>query len=245
MDCPDYAFATIVTLAGNVQIGDTIYAYGLPGDQAAAVPAMYSEQLAGGDDVSSLDGVRNFGTAMRAPFVRHYQDEDGVIGVITSEICINPTRFSNWWGQLEHHLYKDDNDNELPKHNNRPVRLTYSRWRTSYGIYTSIGVRLKMYKKTQFAGWSSVTNANYMMLEACCSGQVNYSNNPSVIFNNEQTSPAWPNLIEYGVNSMSKTLKFSAGFGNFFPDIVLTKLNVHFKVDYRGAIIERMVRDSN
>lgn len=81
-----------------------------------------------------------------------------------------------------------------------------------------------------------------MMMEACYSGQINYSNNPTVIFNNELTTPGWPNLIEYGTNTMSKTLKYSTGFGNFFPDIVLTKLNFHFKVDYQGVIIERMVR---
>lgn len=249
LDCPDDWFASLLSKDGYLQIGDTILAY-KPGNEngdAYAVPAKYADVIKETPDLNTLPGTRVFQTSfLRFPFPRHL--DDSVIiwqPPYPSFICLNVNNpLHNWWGQKGDNLYQGNNGVSFPKRNGRTVKLYYCRWRTSYGVYSSVGCRLEMLRHTRFAGWLSNTYADKMTMEACCEGTENWSgaqsgSNPF----SAHTTPDWPNFYHTSENKFSKTMDYCVGYLYEYPDIVLTHFNFHFKVDYRGVIAEKYIRE--
>ncbi|WP_316834991.1 hypothetical protein [Pedobacter nutrimenti] len=243
LDCPDSWFATVLSKDGLIQIADTVYSF-KPGKEKGdgiAIPARHAGVIVRGGDFSSLQGAVLHETSFRWGPMFRWPDEEPIPGPTGLPICQYPSGFMpNWWGQKGKDVYASNNGIVFPEHNGRQVKLNYHRWRVGYIFYASAGVRVKMWKHTRFAGWQSVTYADEMLIEACCKGKVIIPGFPLIPFN-EQTSPGWPMFARYAENNFEKTMKWTAT--GLFNEIWLDHFNFHFKVNYRGRIVERDIRE--
>lgn len=242
LDCPDSHFATVLSADGRIQIADTLYQF-LPGQnngEAFAIPERHIASVLQGEDLNKLSGVVVFLTSMvKAPFPRW---EDGTSVLVDPSmhfgICNFPHQLMlNWWGQRGGDIYGDDNGFTLRKDNDRPVRLNYHRWRVNYRFYSSVGVRVKMWKHTRFGGWMSNVNFNSASIEACVKG---FTVNHTLIhipFSN-QINPA---ITVHNTNSFERTLMWNAD--PLFADVYLQHFNFRFKVNYQGQVMERFIRE--
>ncbi|HWV72858.1 MAG TPA: hypothetical protein VN040_14115 [Pseudosphingobacterium sp.] len=242
LDCPDSFFATVINKDGYIQIADTIYSFkpGMEKGEAFAIPDKYIGEVLKGTPVRELDDVKTHYTSfIRIPFIRWWESGENSLD-LRLPICFYPSgSMGNWWGQSGDDIYAGDDGQVFPEHNGRQVRLNYHRWRVGYIFYASTGVRVKMWKHTRFAGWQSVTYADEMIMEACCKGNVLIPGFAPIGFN-ERTSPDWPYFARHAENNFEKTLKWTAN--GIFNEIMLEHFNFHFKVNYRGRIVERNIR---
>lgn len=242
LDCPDSRFATVLSSSGRIQIADTLYVF--PADQfdgkSYAVPERYIEPFLKGQDVFKMDGVATRLTSfIWSPFPRWL---DGNASIVDPShnfgICNFPNNLLiNWWGQKGEDLYADNNNNGLPQHNGRTVKLNYHRWRVGYGFYSSVGVRVKMWKNTRLAGWLSNVKFKEASLEACANGIVLQHAMISVPF----SSRIGPGVTRNNDNAFEHTLHWSAD--PVFTLIFLHHFNFKFKVNYEGHTIERFIRE--
>lgn len=246
MDCPDSYFATVLSRDGYIQVSDTLYSFGAgrKNGEAYAIPAKYIREVLGGTDPVRLKGTQVHGTSIRyIPFPRW--EDHGVITVPEPSdppiaICDFPSALMpNWWGQLGGDIYGGDNGQTFPLHNGRVVRLNYHRWRVGYVFYASTGVRLKMWKHTRFAGWLSNVDANRMTMEACVKGFIlePTGNTPFQV----STSPGWPGYNRSNTNKFEKTLMWVSN--GVFAELLLEHFNFHFRVNYKGHLVERSIRE--
>lgn len=242
LDCPDSRFATVLSSKGHIQIADTLYVF--PADQfdgkSYAVPERYIEEYIKGQDVFKMDGVATHLTSfIWTPFPRW---GDGISSVVDPShhfaICNFPGGIiNNWWGQKGDDLYADNNNVRLPQHNGRTVKLNYHRWRVGYGFYSSVGVRVKMWKHTRLAGWLSNVRFKEASMEACSKG---------IVLQHAMISVPWsaqiqPNATAYNTNAVERTLFWSAD--PVFTEVFLHHFNFRFKVNYEGQTIERFIRE--
>lgn len=244
LECPDSWFATALSRDGYIQIADTVYSFkpGQKNGEAYAVPDRHVKSLIKGQSPQGLDGVKVHYTSFRAiPFPRWGETGDVTKGSrLRLPICLYPSGFMpNWWGQSGDDIYAGDDNTMFPEHNGRQVKLNYHRWRVGYIFYASAGIRCKMWKHTRFAGWQSVTYAEEMIMESCVKGNVFIPGLPLLPFN-EQTSPQWPYFSRQTENNFEKTMKWTGS--GIFNEIILDHFNFHFKVNYRGRIVERNIR---
>jgi hypothetical protein len=248
-NCPDSWFATVLNKDGNIQIADTIYSFrpAAKGQEGYAIPARYAAELARGAEPLKLPGAKlhrisfdflelpNF----QWPDEWHVPDHDPIV-IPNLPICEYPSgNMPNWWGQSGGDIYRGNDGTPFPEHNGRQVKLNFHRWRVGYIFYASAGIRVKMLKHTRFAGWQSVTYADEMIMDACCKGNVFIPGLPLIGFN-EQVSPGWPQFARYAENNFEKTMKWTAS--GVFNEIILQHFNFHFRVNYRGRLAERYIR---
>ncbi len=129
----------------------------------------------------------------------------------------------------------DDNGVELPRDNGRRIRIDYHRWRVGYIFYSSIGVRVKIYKDTRLAGWLSNIRMDKVSMEACTKGKiitpglfpVNFSENTAVSASN--------------TNELERTLKWSSAL--LHTEVIPEHFNFHFKAYFRTKPVERYIRE--
>jgi hypothetical protein len=247
--CPDTRFATVLNKDGYIQIADTIYSFrpGVKSQEGYAVPSKYAQQLVRGAAPLTIPGAKLHRISFEMlqfpqwqwPDEWHVPDHDPIV-IPNLPICQYPSgNMPNWWGQSGGDIYEGNDGDNFPEHNGRTVKLNFHRWRVGYIFYASAGIRLKMLKHTRFAGWQSVTYADEMVMDACCKGNVFIPGLPLIGFN-EQVSPGWPNFARYAENSFEKTMKWTAS--GVFNEIILEHFNFHFRVNYRGRIAERYIR---
>lgn len=240
LDCPDSRFATALSSTGHIRIADTLYVF--PADEfdgkAYAVPERYIDDYVKGEDVFKMDGVRAYLTSfIWIPFPR-WSDVNTTDPGHQFAICNFPNGLiNNWWGQKGGDVYGDDNNVLLPQHNGRTVKLNYHRWRVGYGIYSSVGVRVKMWKHTRLAGWLSNVRMKEVSMEACANGIVQQHAMISVPF----SSNIGPGFGAYNTNSFEHTLFWSAD--PVYTAIFLHHFNFRFKANYEGHTIERFIRE--
>jgi len=242
LDCPDSWFATLLSREGNIQIADTVYCFraGTKKGEAYAVPVANAPKVAQGQNPAFLPGVvphdSSFGIPIPLP---DFISSDGPPRPSGEPICKYPSGLMpQWWGKVGGDMYRDDNGNPFPEHNGREVKLNYHRWRVGFIFYASTGARVQMLKHTRFAGWLSNTYADEMIMEACAKGKII---TPGPIFSwSTQTSPDWPAFARYAENKFEKVMKWTAN--GLFNDIILEHFNFHFKVTYRGQVVDREVR---
>ncbi|WP_118975734.1 hypothetical protein [Taibaiella koreensis] len=243
LDCPDSWFATMLSKDGNIQIGDTVYCFrgGTKNGESYSVPATQSPAIAGGKSPKFLPGALPHDTSFGLPLpVPEWVSGDGPDRPSGKPICEYPSGLMpQWWGKVGGDMYRDDNGNPFPEHNGREVKLNYHRWRVGYIFYASTGARVQMLKDTRFAGWLSNTYADEIVMEACAKGKVMIPGIPLISWSN-QTSPGWPSFNSYAENKFEKTMKWTAN--GFFNEIILQHFNFHFKVTYRGQVVDREVR---
>lgn len=238
LDCPDSYFATVLNKDGFIQIADTIYSFS-PVRMAYAIPEKYTGEIVRGTDMSKLQGIGFSRSSFFDPPILQW-NEKNIGGATGLPICQYPSGLMpQWWGQVGGDIFRGDDNTAFPEHNGREVKLNYHRWRVGYIFYASAGVRLKMYKHTRFAGWLSVTYADEMLIESCCKGKIFIPGLPLLSFN-EQTAPAWPAFARYSENNFEKTMKWTAS--GLFNEIILEHFNFHFRVNYRGRVVERDIR---
>ncbi len=248
-NCPDSWFATVLNKDGYIQIADTVYSFrtGQKSQEGYAVPAKYAAELLRGVEPLKLPGAKMHRISFdflefpqwQWPDEWHVPGRDPIV-IPDLPICQYPSgNIPNWWGQSGGDIYEGNDGTDFPEHNGRTVKLNYHRWRVGYIFYASAGVRLKMLKHTRFAGWQSVTYADEMVMDACCKGKVFVPGLPLMPFN-EQISPGWPNFARYAENNFEKTMKWTAS--GVFNEIILEHFNFHFRVNYRGRIAERYIR---
>lgn len=152
MDVPDYAFATVLSSNGLLQIDDSIYVYTISGD-IYAVPEAYENQIADGSYLN-LAGVRKMTAAGNTP----------------EGNC-------NWFDN-NREIYKLNNGNDFPQHNGRRVRWVVTKWNSWWGVYSSCGYRLKMQKDTRFAGWVNNTSPQWFKATSGWEGLAKFINLP-------------------------------------------------------------------
>lgn len=248
--CPDSWFATVLNKDGYIQIADTVYSFrpGNKGQEGYAVPSKYAQDLVKGAEPLSIPGAKLHHISFdflefprwQWPDEWHVPEPGDPIVIPNLPICNYPSgNMPNWWGQSGGDIYEGNDGTDFPEHNGRTVKLNYHRWRVGYIFYASAGIRLKMLKHTRFAGWQSVTYADEMVMDACCKGKVFIPGLPLISFN-EQVSPGWPHFARYAENNFEKTMKWTAS--GIFNEIILDHFNFHFRVNYRGRIAERYIR---
>lgn len=243
LDCPDSWFATVLSKDGFIQIADTVYSFkpGTEKGEAYAIPQRHAKAIRSSVNPVGLEGTKlHYTSFMRIPFPRWGNIGEEHTGPVKIPICFfNGSPMPNFWGQSGGDIYSGDNGDTFPEHNGRTVKLNYHRWRVGYIFYASAGIRCKMWKHTRFAGWQSVTYADQMTMEACCKGYAAEAGSSPYPFNSS-TSPAWPGFTKYAENNFEKTLKWVGS--PVFSEILLEHFNFHFKVNYRGRIAERSIR---
>ncbi|WP_448635374.1 hypothetical protein [Pedobacter panaciterrae] len=248
--CPDSWFATVLNKNGFIQVADTVYSFrtGQKSQEGYAVPAKYATELVRGAKPLTLPGAKMHRISFdflefpqwQWPDDWHVPQPSDPIVIPNFPICQYPSgNMPNWWGQSGGDIYRGNDGTPFPEHNGRQVKLNYHRWRVGYIFYASAGIRVKMLKHTRFAGWQSVTYADEMVMDACCKGNVFIPGLPLIPFN-EQVSPGWPNFARYAENNFEKTMKWTAS--GVFNEIILQHFNFHFRVNYRGRIAERYIR---
>ncbi|WP_029274607.1 hypothetical protein [Pedobacter borealis] len=243
LDCPDSWFATVLNKDGYIQIADTVYSF-RPGNEkgeAYAIPAKHIKKILSGVRPTTIEGTKvHFSSFLKVPFIRWPEQGNEQIGPMRLSICAFPgPLMPNFWGQSGGDIYGGDNGDTFPEHNGRTVKLNYHRWRVGYIFYASTGIRCKMWKHTRFAGWQSVTYADQMIMEACCKGYAATAGSSPYPFNSS-TSPTWPGFTKYAENNFEKTMKWVGS--PIFSEILLEHFNFHFKVNYRGRVAERSIR---
>jgi len=243
LDCPDSWFATVLSKDGFVQIADTVYCF-KPGNEkgeAYAIPARYGKDIKANTVPAMLPGTKVHHTSfIKIPGIRWPEQGNAQTGPPKLPICTyTGPSMPNFWGQSGGDIYGGDNGDTFPEHNGRTVKLNYHRWRVGYIFYASTGIRVKMWKKTRFAGWQSVTYADQMIMEACCKGYAATAGTAPYPFNST-TSPAWPGFTKYAENNFEKTMLWVGS--PIFSEILLEHFNFHFLVNYRGRVAERSIR---
>ena len=240
MDMPDEFFKTILSTNGRVQIADTLYQFEPAKEKviAYAIPVSQADQvLTGKIPAASAKGVvAYFPTISLLPFPRWEDEPIRINDPVNWNVCDFPNSFlMPWWGQKGGSIYHDDNGIELPKDNGRRIRIDYHRWRVGYIFYSSIGIRVKIYKETRLAGWLSNIRMDKVSMEACTKGKiitpglfpVNFSENAAISASN--------------TNELERTLKWSSA--PMHTEVVPEHFNFHFKTYFRTKPVERYIRE--
>ncbi|WP_343560932.1 hypothetical protein [Sphingobacterium sp.] len=240
MDMPDVYFRTILSSNGRVQIADTLYQFEPEKEKviAYAIPVRQADEIINGKlPAASAKGVATyFPTISLMPFPRWEDNPVRVDDPQAWNVCDFPNAFLlPWWGQKGGSIYHDDNGVELPRDNGRRIRIDYHRWRVGYVFYSSIGVRVKIYKDTRLAGWLSNIRMDKVSMEACTKGKiitpglfpVNFSENAAVSASN--------------TNELERTLKWSSA--PMHTEVVPEHFNFHFKAYFRTKPVERYIRE--
>lgn len=243
LDCPDSRFATVLSKDGYIQIADTVYSF-KPGNEkgdAYAIPSRAVKEIIAHVAPQQIKGTKVHPSSfMRIPFVRWREIGEEYTGPVKLPICFTSGGpMGSFWGQVGADIYGGDNGDTFPEHNGRTVKMNYHRWRVGYIFYASAGVRMKMWKHTRFAGWQSVTYADQMTMEACLKGFAVTAGSAPYPFTS-YTSPSWPGFTRYAENNFEKTLKWVGSF--ILSEIALEHFNFHWKLNYRGRIAERDIR---
>lgn len=242
LDCPDSRLATVLSSNGEIQIADTLYVFpanALDG-KSYAVPEGHIDDYVKGQDLATLDhvGIR-FTSFFWIPIPRWSDNSTTVVGPGNQlNMCNFPnTYLINWWGQKGGDIYTDNNNVGFPQHNGRTVKLNYHRWRVGLGFYSSIGVRVKMWKNTRLAGWLSNVRFKEASIEACANGVILQHAFIPVPF----TARTGVGVMAINKNVLEQTMQWTAD--PLYTEIFLHHFNLHFRVNYEGHIVERYIRE--
>lgn len=240
IDIPDPLLTTVLNKDGRIQIADTIYqlAEGLKEPHLFAVPEKYAADLLKGTAPQRITGVvvHKIGLHLMPFFPTWEDNERAVTPNPISDICSFPTQvLFPWWGQKGGQIYNDNSGNELARDNGRNVRIDYHRWRVGFLFYSSVGVRVKIYKHTRLGGWMSTVKMNNVNLQACSKGMVIIPGLFPVPYS-AQVSASGSNT-----NSLERNLKWAAA--PFHVEVVPDHFNFTFSVNYKGQQIGRSIRE--
>ncbi|WP_222165922.1 hypothetical protein [Edaphocola aurantiacus] len=237
---PDPYFRTVLSAEGRIRIADTLYQFE-PGKEqgiAYAVPmASAKELLSGKTPPQKIKGVAIYQTTMNMlPFPKWADDPIKIDDPSTWELCRFPDSFMiPWWGQKGGAVYHDDSGAELPRDNGRRIRIDYHRWRVGYVFYSSIGIRVKIWKDTRFGGWMSNIRMDKVFMEACTEGRIITPGIFPVPFHENAI------LSADNTNVLEKTLKWSAA--PMHTEVMPEHFNFHFKALFRGRPVERYINE--
>jgi hypothetical protein len=172
---PDPYFRTVLSAEGRIRIADTLYQFepGMEQGTAYAIPIAGAEALLKGQtSAAKIKGVNIYQTTMNLlPFPRWSDDPIKIDDPSKWEVCSFPSGFMfPWQGQKGGSIYHDDNGAELPRDNGRRIRIDYHRWRVGYVFYSSIGIRVKIWKDTRLGGWMSNIRMDKASMEGCARG---------------------------------------------------------------------------
>ncbi len=129
---PDDIFASIVNHQGFLAVGDSLYKYESNGFKVAPIEALelldsYPFASLDNNDYAPLFSWGNVGNQNWASF---------------------PPK--------SHFFEQDENSQNWPTSNGRKTRMVHTKWCSWFGIYSSIGSKVKMEKKTRYAGWINI-----------------------------------------------------------------------------------------
>lgn len=239
-DIPDPYFRAVLNNSGRIQIADTLYQFE-PGKEkgiAYAIPqASIGQVVTGSIKPSAVKGVVIHHTTMTLlPFPRWADDPIRIDDPSSWNLCQFPGSFMMpWWGQKGGSIFHDDNGVELPRDNGRRIRIDYHRWRVGYIFYSSIGIRVKIYKDTRLGGWLSNIKMDKVFMEGCTKGQIITPGLGPLSFHENATISAT------NTNELEKTLKWSAA--PMHTEIIPEHFNFHFKADFRTKHVERYIKE--
>jgi hypothetical protein len=131
-DIPDSYFASLVNADGIIIVDGTIYQY-LNTDDFRTVPA----------DNLRPNGSINWTGAKLFKTSGNYGNPAWASFPPVSRFFNNASNGLSW-----------------PTSNNRPVRAVHTKWCSWYGIYVSLGSKIKMEKKTKFLGWVNIQHSS-------------------------------------------------------------------------------------
>lgn len=239
-DIPDPYFRAVLNNSGRIQIADTLYQFE-PGKEkgiAYAIPkASIGQVVTGSIKPSAVKGVVIHHTTMTLlPFPRWADDPIRIDDPSFWNLCQFPGSFMMpWWGQKGGSIFHDDNGVELPRDNGRRIRIDYHRWRVGYIFYSSIGIRVKIYKDTRLGGWLSNIKMDKVFMEGCTKGQIITPGLGPLSFHENATISAT------NTNELEKTLKWSAA--PMHTEIIPEHFNFHFKAYFRTKPVERYIKE--
>lgn len=237
LDIPDMLLTTVLNKDGRIQIADTIYQLvGQKEPVLYAIPVIQEAALLKGMQPERIIGAIAHKVGLHLmPFFPSWQDNDRVVfPEPNTNICNYPNQvLFPWWGQKGGLIYQANNGTELPQDNGRQVRLDYHRWRVGFLFYSSIGVRVKLYKNTRLAGWMSTVKMDRASIQSCSKGNVIIPGLIPVGYNAQVSASAT------NTNSLERTLKWVAA--PLHVEVIPEHFNFDFSVTYRGAKISRSI----
>lgn len=150
VDIPDLVFASVVSKRGLLVVGDSIYYYSDGGFQVA--------------NYADYENTANFNWSTIA------KKGFGQINYGNPEWASFPP--------CSHFFDTYDNTNSWPKHNGRTVRAVHTTWCSWFGVYSSAGTKIKLEKKSKYAGWiniehesaNNITSSNFRYYTLYSSG---------------------------------------------------------------------------
>ncbi|PTX09478.1 hypothetical protein [Sphingobacterium faecium] len=240
IDIPDPMLTTLLSATGRIQIADTIYQLSHDGKEPIlyAVPQIsYAPLMKGvGPQRIPTAVAHKVGLHLMPIFPKWEDNERVVTPYPVAPICDYPNQLLfPWWGQKGDYIYKDNLGNQLAKDNGREVRIDYHRWRVGFLFYSSIGVRVKIYKHTRLGGWMSTVNMQDVGFMACSKGLIVIPGLLPVPYDAQVSAGG------YNTNKLERTLKWAAA--PMHVEVIPHHFNFNFAVTYRDQHISRFIRE--
>lgn len=129
---PDDIFASVVNDQGLLIVGDSVYYYSDSVFQTLDTARYFNTPIIDwGNIAKKSTGTFNYGNDEWAAFSPH-------------------SRF----------FYVYDGINVWPTHNNRTVRAVHTKWCSWFGVYASVGAKIKLEKHSKLAGWINIDHSS-------------------------------------------------------------------------------------
>lgn len=240
IDIPDAMLTTLLSSSGRIQIADTIYqlAHDRQTPMLYAVPQKNEAELIKGADPKRITTAiaHQVGLHLMPLFPKWEDSERAVTPYPVAKICDYPNQvLFPWWGQKGDYIYQDNLGHALARDNGRDVRIDYHRWRVGFLFYSSIGVRVKIYKHTRLGGWMSTVKMDDVGFMACSKGLVVIPGLLPVPYDAQVSAGA------YNTNKLERTLKWAAA--PLHVEVIPQHFNFNLILTYRGQNISRFIRE--
>lgn len=240
INIPDPMLTTLLSATGRIQIADTIYQLSHDGKEPIlyAVPQIsYAPLMKGvGPQRIPTAVAHKVGLHLMPIFPKWEDNERVVTPYPVAPICDYPNQLLfPWWGQKGDYIYQDNDGNPLAHDNGRDVRIDYHRWRVGFLFYSSIGVRVKIYKHTRLGGWMSTVNMEKVGFHSCSKGLIVIPALTVVPYDVQVSAGA------SNTNKIERTLKWATA--PMHVEVIPQHFNFNFFLSYRGQFISRHIRE--